>query len=354
MTIRRRSPATLPKQNRSRPTCSSTYRASSVTPRSTRCWRTACCRRSSRDAAATTGCASGLSAARRARRRIRWACSRSRRPTSTRRRRSSRCSRRTCTRARCATAGTGCTPETIEAEVSEERLRRFFTRETGGYRVRRELRDIIVFAAHNVLKDPPFTQIDLISSRNMLIYLKREVQQQVFGLFHYALARRWLPAAGLGRDRGRARLLPRENKEHRLYRRRNYRDERAAARSSRCRSPRTVALAAMPSVQAPPRLPGFGALHARIVEQYAPPSILVNEDHAIVHYSRHGGRYLRHPGGDADDQHLQPDPGGAAHRAARRTARRAHRRPLDVAADQGGPRRRGSQRRRERARDGRA
>ena len=71
--------------------------------------------------------------------------------------------------------------------MSEERLRRFFVQEGDHYRVRRELRDMVLFAAHNLLKDPPFSRIDLVSCRNLLIYLDRELQQQVCSTFHYAL-----------------------------------------------------------------------------------------------------------------------------------------------------------------------
>src|SRR5512146_1665076 len=75
----------------------------------------------------------------------------------------------------------------IEADVGEERLQRFFTREGGGYRVRQELRDIMLFAPHDLLKDPPFSHLDLISCRNLLIYLERDLQDQVCGTFYYAL-----------------------------------------------------------------------------------------------------------------------------------------------------------------------
>ena len=65
-------------------------------------------------------------------------------------------------------------PLAIETDVSEERLRRFFTREGDQYRVTRELRDIVLFARHSLLKDPPFSRTDLISCRNLLIYLDRD------------------------------------------------------------------------------------------------------------------------------------------------------------------------------------
>ena len=86
-----------------------------------------------------------------------------------------------------ASAREGRYPLAIEADVSEERLRRFFTREGDHYRVRQELRDMVLFAVHDLLKDPPFSHVDLISCRNLLIYLDRELQEQVCSTFHYAL-----------------------------------------------------------------------------------------------------------------------------------------------------------------------
>src|SRR6185369_6298045 len=78
-------------------------------------------------------------------------------------------------------------PSVVEADVTEERLRRFFTREGDVYRVRQELRDTVLFAHHDLLKDPPFSRVDLISCRNVLIYLDRELQEQVISTFNYAL-----------------------------------------------------------------------------------------------------------------------------------------------------------------------
>lgn len=78
-------------------------------------------------------------------------------------------------------------PGDIATDVPEERLKRFFHQENGGYRIRKELRDLVVFAPHNILADPPFSRQDLISCRNLLIYLERDVQLDVIELFHYAL-----------------------------------------------------------------------------------------------------------------------------------------------------------------------
>lgn len=78
-----------------------------------------------------------------------------------------------------AIAREGHFPAMIETDVSEERLRRFFQREGDHYRVRRELRDVVLFASHSLLRDPPFSHLDMISCRNLLIYLDRQLQQQV-------------------------------------------------------------------------------------------------------------------------------------------------------------------------------
>ncbi len=87
-----------------------------------------------------------------------------------------------------ATARAGRYPRAIEAEISPERLARFFTLEGEHYCVRQELRDQVVFAVHGLLKDPPFSRLDLISCRNLMIYLERDLQEQACRTFNYALA----------------------------------------------------------------------------------------------------------------------------------------------------------------------
>jgi two-component system, chemotaxis family, CheB/CheR fusion protein len=86
-----------------------------------------------------------------------------------------------------AMAREGRYPTAIEVDVNQERLRRFFIREGDHYRVRQDLRDIVLFANHNLLKDPPFSRIDLVSCRNVLIYLDHEVQDEVLKTLYYAL-----------------------------------------------------------------------------------------------------------------------------------------------------------------------
>jgi two-component system CheB/CheR fusion protein len=84
-------------------------------------------------------------------------------------------------------ARSGMYTESIAAEVSAERLRRYFTKVDGGYRVSKVIRDCCIFARQNLTKDPPFSKVDLISCRNVLIYLDTVLQRRVMSIFHYAL-----------------------------------------------------------------------------------------------------------------------------------------------------------------------
>ena len=85
-------------------------------------------------------------------------------------------------------ARAGVYPESIAADVSEARRKRFFVPEGAGYRVSNEIREMVIFAEQNVIADPPFTRIDFLSCRNLLIYLEAGLQEKLLQLFHYSLA----------------------------------------------------------------------------------------------------------------------------------------------------------------------
>ena len=85
------------------------------------------------------------------------------------------------------TARAGVYPSGIVTDVTPERLRRWFVQEDGHYRVKKDIRDLVIFAPHDVLTNPPFTKLDLLSCRNLLIYLESRAQRRLVPLFHYAL-----------------------------------------------------------------------------------------------------------------------------------------------------------------------
>ncbi|HET7460405.1 MAG TPA: chemotaxis protein CheB [Longimicrobium sp.] len=182
-------------------------------------------------------------------------------------------------------------PPAAVAGISPERLRRFFTREPGGFRVGKQLREGVLFAVHNVLQDPPFSRLDLVSCRNLLIYLQPEAQERVVETFHYALRTGGLLFLGASESAGESGAFVPVAGRQRLYRR-NTAPQRVPARLSAADPPPRAAPAAGGDG---PRRDGFayGPLHLRMLEEYAAPSLVVNERLQVVHLSGGAGRFLR-------------------------------------------------------------
>jgi two-component system CheB/CheR fusion protein len=183
-------------------------------------------------------------------------------------------------------------PTSVVADISEERLRRFFAPEQGGYRVRKPLRNGVLFAVHNVLRDPPFARLDLISCRNLLIYLQPEAQEQVMGTFHYALRPGGLLFLGTSESPGSGSRFVSIAGKQRLYRRDDA-PHRVPPRLSAA-DPPTLPAGASPAAADGGRHAGFsyGSLHLRMLEAYAQASLVVDERLEVVHLSGGAGRYL--------------------------------------------------------------
>ncbi|MCH5598846.1 CheR family methyltransferase [Niabella ginsengisoli] len=211
------------------------------------------------------------------------------------------------------------------ADVSQERLNRYFTKEGEGYRVRRELRENILFANHNFLKDSPFSRIDLVSCRNVLIYLNRPAQERVFETFHFALKPNCFLLLGSSESvDGATDLFNIYNREQHIWKSRQ-----GVSRSiivpetlPRIEAPRLPAEVIQPR---PQKRISFGELHQQVVELYAPPSLIVNEEYDIVHISEHAGRYLNFVGGEPTQnllkvvhEDLRAELRGALYQAAQR------------------------------------
>jgi two-component system CheB/CheR fusion protein len=198
-----------------------------------------------------------------------------------------------------ASARDGRFPAAIEHDVGEERLRRFFIKEGDHYRVRQEVRDIVLFSVHDVLKDPPFSHLDLISCRNVLIYLDRDLQEQVCGTFHYALNPAGFLLIGSSETADHpAGLFRAIDRTARLYQSTTQVGERPRL-LPRLLGPVHVQEQVMHLARglSPTAALGEATLHRRAIEQVAPPSILVDETHRVVHLSDNAGRYLLPPGG---------------------------------------------------------
>ena len=197
-----------------------------------------------------------------------------------------------------ATAREGLYPASIAADVDPNHLRQFFTKDGDHYRIKKALRERVLFALHNVLSDPPFSRLDLVCCRNLLIYLDREAQIDTLRTFHFALRPNSYLFLGSSETADSAGgLFTVVDKKARVYR---------ASIAVRTDTPVPVtapgALNARPTfVHLQPtgkRKFSFGELHQRVVEQHAPPSVLVNRDSEIVHLSDRAGRFLQYVGGE--------------------------------------------------------
>jgi len=188
-------------------------------------------------------------------------------------------------------------PATITLDVSPERLRRFFVKEGERYKIKKELRDTVLSAQHNVLRDPPFSKLDLVVCRNLLIYLNRKMQERVLEICHFALRPEgylFLGASESAEDA--AALFAPVDQKQRIYSRRVlvgpvHPLPNLPADKWKVKIPQRTSDNDGATVSA-------GQLHQEVVEQVAPPSVLINEDYDILHVSAHAGRYLQVSGGE--------------------------------------------------------
>ena len=191
-----------------------------------------------------------------------------------------------------ATAREGLFPAAIAADVSEERLRRFFEREGDHYRIKREVRDIVLFASHSLLKDPPFSRLQLISCRNLLIYLDRELQQQACATFAYALVPGGYLFLGSSENADQPPgLFQVIDREARIFQSTDRKDHRLTL-------PKLMVAPSIhetANVRQEVRTAQYAnaSLHLQALEEAAPPSALVNETYGVVHLSENAGRYLQ-------------------------------------------------------------
>lgn len=161
------------------------------------------------------------------------------------------------------------------ADVSPERLRRFFNKEGDGYRIRREIRETIMFAHHNFLKDPPFSHLDLITCRNVMIYLNHVAQERVVETFHFALNPGGYLFLGSSESvDGATDLYAVHNREYHIFQSRqvslrNYPVPESIP-SFNLTSPRVSLGAGEQENKVQERI-SFGDLHHQLLEQYAPP-----------------------------------------------------------------------------------
>jgi two-component system, chemotaxis family, CheB/CheR fusion protein len=193
-------------------------------------------------------------------------------------------------------ARAGLYPESIEAEVSPERLRRFFVKEDHHYRIQKTVRDLCVFARQNVTVDPPFSRVDVVTCRNVLIYMAPRLQERLLPVFHFALNPGGFLVLGLAETVGTFEdLFDLTNREHKIYRKKE-----TAARPQLTFMAEDW-LAGTPAHRTDairqPRGDFQREAERLVVGRYGPPSALINHDFEIQHYHGRTSPYLETPSG---------------------------------------------------------
>jgi two-component system CheB/CheR fusion protein len=195
---------------------------------------------------------------------------------------------------------TGLYSTSIEGDVPPERLQRFFKKESGGYAVRKGLRDQVVFAPHNLLKDPPFSELDLVACRNLLIYMQEEMQQRILEIFHYALRPEGALFVGRSESTSQAAdLFTPVDSTHGIYR------PQALGPQKRERPPMPWSHSGSverPTHELQPQeeeeTESYRRLHRTILEFSLPPTLLVDEDRNLVYVGEGAQQFLEYPTGE--------------------------------------------------------
>jgi two-component system CheB/CheR fusion protein len=222
----------------------------------------------------------------------------------------------------------GTFPAGIVTDVSAERLQRFFTQEGDDFRVKKEVRELMVFAPQNILVDPPFTRLDLVCCRNLLIYVNAETQRKLVSLLHYALNPGGLLVLGSAESTsGLSNLFSPLDKKWKVYQRREAVGRPGVEMSTLLpRHDRVLAVERTGKFKGPDMDIPYVAQRA-LMDLYGPPSVVVTPEGDIVYVNGHTGKYLEPASGKVNNnvfamarEGLREELGIAIHNAATRRA----------------------------------
>ncbi len=191
-------------------------------------------------------------------------------------------------------------PANIAGDISPDRLNRYFISTEEGYRIKTEIREMVVFAQHNIILHPPFTRIDILSCRNLLIYMDSELQKKLIGLFYYSTNPDGLMLLGSSETPGsQNHLFSPVDGKLRIYKRTrsSHLPEYFDFPSSFSRSKSSVVKSMLPDT----RDLNIQALADRLLlDNYSPSGVLVNEYGDVIYIHGHTGKYLEPAAGKAN------------------------------------------------------
>jgi two-component system CheB/CheR fusion protein len=191
-------------------------------------------------------------------------------------------------------------PSNIAADISPERIENFFIKEDNGYRINKDIRGMVVFAPHNVIMDPPFTKLDLISCRNLLIYLTAELQRKLVPLFHYALNPGGFLFLGSSETVGRSvDMFTAASAKWKIYRKRDMESQRQTGLEFPVPY-HEFAPESGEKIRKQLAVPMPELAQRVLLESFTPPAALINEKGDIIYLNGRTGKYLEPPAGKAN------------------------------------------------------
>ncbi|GAA4946175.1 chemotaxis protein CheB [Algibacter agarivorans] len=195
----------------------------------------------------------------------------------------------------------GVYPDTIVTDVSKDRLHSYFYIEGQSYRIKKEIRDQIVFAEHNLMKDPPFSKLDMISCRNLLIYLNIEAQKKVFSIFHYALINEGVLFLGssesLGEYADAFEVIDRKNK---FFKRKNLQPDKMPQLGYNFKDSLPTIKATTVPILKRVQHDNLAIITQRLlISNYAPACTIIDNKGDAVYFSGNTGKYLQPSPGEA-------------------------------------------------------
>lgn len=191
--------------------------------------------------------------------------------------------------------------ENISSNISPERLSQFFIKNENGFQLKKEIREMVVFAHHNVIKDPPFSKMDLITCRNLLIYINSDLQKKIIPLFHYSLNNDGILMLGTSESIGEyGDLFSVFDDNVKIFKKKNINTRKTNhiyELPTIERISNSIGLVQTPVLQK--RLNVSGITEKILLDQYAPPSVIIDKNNDAIYFSGNTGLYLEPPTGSA-------------------------------------------------------
>mgnify|MGYP003574918642 CR=1 FL=1 len=196
-------------------------------------------------------------------------------------------------------------PIDIAEQLSPERLKQYFRKTGNSYEVAESVRELCIFSPHNLIKDPPFSRLDLISCRNVLIYLEVDLQKKLLPLFHYALNPSGFLFLGPSENvASRSELFRTLDQKHRIFQRKPMVLHTAAGipliDPGQVTKLQTIAASTVANT---PREPNVArSIERLIVEEYSPASVVINQQGEVVFFAGDTGKFLKPPAGSPNNK----------------------------------------------------